>query len=1185
MKKIFLFLFVFASVAAVAQNRSIGYPNVKDTMRGTEVILQTPPNYTIASPNAVLTKKIIDSLLALVGSSDPIVDSIKGAPGTAFTNRLTDILKRTTTTAGNQIVLDERFTYTASDLNGHTPSNTGSSSWVKEASAPVYTSAYSSGANGVASTTDNTKDGIYRILSGAGINNQVSGVVVTDVSGYNRFIVRFTDDGNYIYTEITSTTLTLKQMLAYTPTTIASASISVASGDTIQMATNGTAVVVSKNGTAAITNTYNSALVTGAYIGFYVYNTTGFKFKALYTKDLTITTGGTSYKWDFPVDGSTITYSGGVLSAPGGGTVNLTKSRTATQTTVLPSGGGTSVALDSADLTNSGIMTANQWAMVKYAPRVFNVQRYGAVGDSTTNCTTAFASAIAAAYAAGGGQIFIPDGFYRVDSIRFPMVLGAVQSMAIDVVGEHGPLYFFGTVGVSDMPHKCAVIISNSTVAGSVIKVDPSPGPDFSTINISISNLEIRTYNNPSIGGIDVFYAAFVPYLKNLWINTGVYNPNASQPTHSGAIGIKTPAVNNGALTNMDNITVSGYYTGIEDNEHTYGGSVNVLSCLNGINFNSGGHASHYNRLGMYRNKYNLVVSGARYFSIDQLNIEHADSATQTDVNNRWQITWADVYDPSNLGAGDLSWNVVHGNVGNDHVFTKVGGTGIQTREIGSASSGGGLSGGTAPQLAVWSGSTSIAPTGLNTTGPSAALGGAQLQSINADNFIWGNNTYFDGTDYVAKTTGTSESINLGGGGMYFNTNTSQTAGSRLGTNAITPLKADNTGAVELGNHPGTPIKVMTVDPTNGIRIFSTDMPFGTLGSDSMLAIRTTSGISRLYKTVAAGIPGGSTSYVQYNNGGSFAGSSNLVWDNTNARLGIGNNSPAATLDILKSVNGDLVAKIKNSNAGSSAAGYFNIENDAGSGLQFGIYSSTHGNYGNLLGGEPWFYSAQGLHFMVDNTGKAFDVNTGTTGSTTTKLSIDGTGTKINIGSDATGDLPYRNSSGYLARLGIGSNGNVLGIASGLPSWLTPTGTGSPVFSASPALTSIPTAPTAAIGTNTTQIATMEAVYAAAGHLQTAISSGSPVTLGQVRDNMVTIDPSSLISSLTVTTPASPVDGDVFTIAAGGTIAVGSTVVTTFTLTANSGQTVYGTITSPLLGGDVMRFQYDSLHTRWFRVK
>jgi len=84
---------------------------------------------------------------------------------------------------------------------------------------------------------------------------------------------------------------------------------------------------------------------------------------------------------------------------------------------------------------------------------------------------------------------------------------------------------------------------------------------------------------------------------------------------------------------------------------------------------------------------------------------------------------------------------------------------------------------------------------------------------------------------------------------------------------------------------------------------------------------------------------------------------------------------------------------------------------------------------------------------------------------------------------------------------------------------------------------------------------------------------------------MVTIDPSSLISSLTVTTPASPVDGDVFTIAAGGTIAVGSTVVTTFTLTANSGQTVYGTITSPLLGGDVMRFQYDSLHTRWFRVK
>lgn len=40
----------------------------------------------------------------------------------------------------------------------------------------------------------------------------------------------------------------------------------------------------------------------------------------------------------------------------------------------------------------------------------------------------------------------------------------------------------------------------------------------------------------------------------------------------------------------------------------------------------------------------------------------------------------------------------------------------------------------------------------------------------------------------------------------------------------------------------------------------------------------------------------------------------------------------------------------------------------------------------------------------------------------------------LTVGSDATGDMYYRSSGGF-ARLPIGSNGNVLSTASGLPSW------------------------------------------------------------------------------------------------------------------------------------------------------
>jgi hypothetical protein len=41
----------------------------------------------------------------------------------------------------------------------------------------------------------------------------------------------------------------------------------------------------------------------------------------------------------------------------------------------------------------------------------------------------------------------------------------------------------------------------------------------------------------------------------------------------------------------------------------------------------------------------------------------------------------------------------------------------------------------------------------------------------------------------------------------------------------------------------------------------------------------------------------------------------------------------------------------------------------------------------------------------------------------------------MTLGSDATGDIYYRNSGGNLTRLGIGSAGQVLGVSAGIPAW------------------------------------------------------------------------------------------------------------------------------------------------------
>ncbi len=52
--------------------------------------------------------------------------------------------------------------------------------------------------------------------------------------------------------------------------------------------------------------------------------------------------------------------------------------------------------------------------------------------------------------------------------------------------------------------------------------------------------------------------------------------------------------------------------------------------------------------------------------------------------------------------------------------------------------------------------------------------------------------------------------------------------------------------------------------------------------------------------------------------------------------------------------------------------------------------------------------------------------------------------TRFDVGSDATGDIHYRDASGFFVRLAAGTNGHVLTLASGLPSWAAASGGGSP---------------------------------------------------------------------------------------------------------------------------------------------
>lgn len=316
--------------------------------------------------------------------------------------------------------------------------------------------------------------------------------------------------------------------------------------------------------------------------------------------------------------------------------------------------------------------------------RTLNVLDYGAVGDDKTDNTEAFSACMKAVIAAGGGKMFIPDGIYRGRII----IPGTKEWITVEIAGESEPTPSFGTIGAFAFPKKGTVVKCLSESGAAVISAANVPDKlymQFSGVNVSLRNLDVRTYDNPGIGGIDLLNAVQCK-LENVFVNTDRYNVQASKPTH-GKAGISTPACNNGALTILRNVFVTGYHTGILVNEHTDGDNIVVASNINGLEFPFAHHASRFGRVGTYRNTYHITVSGKHGFSIEQMNTEQPGPG-QTDTNNAWQALVSDINDPKNLGVADINYWVVEGNVGAVEKFTRNGGALIRARRIGSAPAG-----------------------------------------------------------------------------------------------------------------------------------------------------------------------------------------------------------------------------------------------------------------------------------------------------------------------------------------------------------------------------------------------------------------------------------------------------------------------------------------------------------------
>jgi hypothetical protein len=176
---------------------------------------------------------------------------------------------------------------------------------------------------------------------------------------------------------------------------------------------------------------------------------------------------------------------------------------------------------------------------------------------------------------------------------------------------------------------------------------------------------------------------------------------------------------------------------------------------------------------------------------------------------------------------------------------------------------------------------------------------------------------------------------------------------------------------------------------------------------------------------------------------------SSLTIGSTNVSLGSTASTIAGLTLTSPTINGGTHTGITNLGIRSSGTGPFdlsliNTENlSAGRNLTLVLNNAdrTLNLGGNLTTtGNNITLNASGSSSVTLPTTGTLATLTGTETLTNKTLGSTNTigGVTVTVGSDATGDIYYRNASGVLTRLGIGTTGQFLGINTGLPSWTTP---------------------------------------------------------------------------------------------------------------------------------------------------
>lgn len=344
-------------------------------------------------------------------------------------------------------------------------------------------------------------------------------------------------------------------------------------------------------------------------------------------------------------------------------------------------------------------------------PRIFNVKTYGAKGDGSTDDTKKIQDAINAAYLAGGGQVYFPDGIYIIGDtlsttytfsggIRYgggnaqlyiPDNQTPFQThplVSIEFVGEHSPNVFTSRLVPYVINTSGAILYSTISGSGSFPAIIGVAGDawaygNINDVQVSFRNMGFRNRSfvaagtGPTMGCLNLQKASSLGYIKNVVCDIDTASYYAVYPSGM-SFGILAPYANNSAFNPLYDNVVTGYKYGYVMTENTVGNNLNAYVCEYGYLFTGAPHAGQYGRLEAAWNKYAIAATspdfttggGNRYLSISELDIE------QDTVTSSWTLNRYTLYDSTNVLIGDITYHNVNRGTGvTEASFNKLGGT------------------------------------------------------------------------------------------------------------------------------------------------------------------------------------------------------------------------------------------------------------------------------------------------------------------------------------------------------------------------------------------------------------------------------------------------------------------------------------------------------------------------------